>query len=78
MDTKQELLENIGGLVDEINTLKVRVEDALDDLRDYEDEHNDSSFYSDTYYALKEYLDYLDIAENQVYNIKLPNCSLCD
>lgn len=75
---KQESLKNIGGLVDKINTLKVRVEDALDELRDYEDECNDSSFYSDTYYALKEYLDYLDIAEEQLYNVKLPNCSLCN
>ena len=78
MYTKNKTLENIGELVDKINTLKVTLEDALDELRDYEDEHNDSSFYSDTYDALKEYLDYLDIAEEQLYNVKLPNCSLCD
>ena len=75
---KNEILENIGGLVDKINTLKVQLEDASNDLRDLEDEHSDSSFYSDTYDALKEYLDYLDIAEEQIYNIKLPNCSLCE
>lgn len=75
---KQEILENIGGLVDKINTLKVQLEDAFNDLEEWEDENNDSSFYSDEHDALKEYLDYLDIAEEQLYNIKLPNCSLCE
>lgn len=75
---KQEILENIGGLVDKINTLKVQLEDAFHDLEELEYEYNDSSFYSDEHDALKEYLDYLDVAEEQLYNIKLPNCSLCE
>jgi hypothetical protein len=81
METKQEILKNIGGLVDKINTLKVQLEDAfndLEELEELEDEHYDSSFYSDEHDALKEYLDYLDIAEEQLYNVKLPNCSFCE
>ena len=63
MDTKQETLENIGKLVDKINTLKVTLEDELTMLDCNSDEYN----------ALQDYVDALDSAETILgNNINLP------
>jgi hypothetical protein len=75
---KNDILHNIGGLIDKINTLKVQLEDQLSDLEDWELENNEDSFHSDEYEAVRAYLDYIDIAEEQLFPVKLPNCSICE
>lgn len=60
-------LENIGKIVDKINSLKVQLEDELSDLDSDSEEYN----------ALQDYVDALDSAETELSNaeISLPCCN---
>lgn len=62
-----DTLENIGKIVDKINSLKVQLEDELSDLDSDSEEYN----------ALQDYVDALDSAETElsVAELNLPYCN---
>ena len=62
-----DTLENIGKIVDKINSLKVQLEDELSELDCDSNEYN----------ALQDYVDALDCAETELSDaeINLPCCN---